>query len=118
MSSSNKRELEVEEHQTNNERRVSPRLITSSLPSIQSDKEIISNLRSQIRDNEGTIENLNSTIQSMSTNNNNLNAELIKLSKHVSEINSKYATLLDTKNDLDHLISDYPHKLAMEIINW
>ena len=121
----------------NEQRRVSPRLTSSS--SQLSDKEIISSLRLEIKNKDETIETLNSNVNFLSKLNNNLTnsnidlievsnslelknycseIEITKLIEHVSEINLKYASLLDSKNDLDHLISDYPHKLAIEIINW
>lgn len=119
------------------ERRVSARVISSS--SNITDKEIISNLRIEILEKDKIIEKSNSIIKSLSKdninltnsnldlsktnsslelNNSSLEVEIVNLTSFVSEINSKYATLLDIKNDLDHLITDYPHKLAFEIINW
>ena len=127
----------IDKYSEENERRVSTRINSSS--SQLSDKEIISSLRLEIRNKDEAIETLNSNVNILSKLNNNLTnsnidlievnnslklktynseIEITKLIEHVSEINLKYASLLDTKNDLDHLISDYPHKLAIEIINW
>lgn len=132
---SNKRKIDDSNEEF--DRRVSARLTSSS--SNLTDKEIISGLRLEIKEKNETIVTLNTSVKSLSklaidlTNNklnlneinsdlkarnNSLEFELKKLSDYVLDINTKYATLLNSKIDLDHATSEYPHMLAIEIIKW